>query len=188
MADPGEYYNSFTGELGGVWRNRGRHPQKLFGIGFSAQGFDMNRPYKRQQGSFDKRVAFMFEGIGKGELIGDFPSLVLNAGAAGFELDRVDHKLGSPYHTLILGTASGFTDNYQHVIEEITLTDNKQGGKTHPLVKADLAYVKYPNGGGVFSTGSISWCGSLSYNNYENNVSKLMENVLKRFSSEEPLP
>jgi N,N-dimethylformamidase len=100
----------------------------------------------------------------------------------------VDHKLGSPYHTLILGTASGFTDNYQHVIEEITLTDNKQGGKTHPLVKADLAYVKYPNGGGVFSTGSISWCGSLSYNNYENNVSKLMENVLKRFSSEEPLP
>jgi N,N-dimethylformamidase len=188
MADPGEYHNSFTGEPGGVWRNRGRHPQKLVGVGFSAQGFDMNKPYKRQPGSFDKSVAFMFEGIGEDELIGDFPSLVLNSGAAGFELDRVDYKLGSPSHTLILGTATGFTDNYQHVIEEVNLMDNKQGGTTHPLVKADLAYVRYPNGGGVFSTGSISWCGSLSYNNYDNNVSKLMTNVLKKFASDQPLP
>ena len=61
---------------------------------------------------------------------------------------------------------------------------NKEGGTTHPLVRADLVYFRYPKGGGVFSTGSISWCGSLSYNNYDNNVSRITENVLRRFMSE----
>jgi N,N-dimethylformamidase len=40
----------------------------------------------------------------------------------------------------------------------------------------------------VFSTGSIAWVGSLSYNNYTNNVSRLTENVLRRFASDTPLP
>jgi N,N-dimethylformamidase len=38
-------------------------------------------------------------------------------------------------------------------------------------------------GGAVFSTGSITFCGSLSYNNYDNNVSRMLENVLRRFGS-----
>jgi N,N-dimethylformamidase len=188
MADPGEYHNSFTGEPGGIWRNRGRHPQKVVGVGFTAQGIDYGMPYKRQPGSFDPRAAFFFEGIGRDELIGDFPSLVLVRGAGGFELDRADPKLGTPSNALVLATSGGYSDNYQHVIEEVNLMDNKQGGTTHPLVKADLACVKYPKGGGVFSTGSISWCGSLSYNNYDNNVSRLMSNTLNRFLLEEPLP
>jgi N,N-dimethylformamidase len=29
--------------------------------------------------------------------------------------------------------------------------------------------------------GSINWCGSLPYNNFDNNVSRLTENVLRRF-------
>jgi N,N-dimethylformamidase len=40
----------------------------------------------------------------------------------------------------------------------------------------------------VFSTSSIAWCGSLSFNNYSNNVSRITENVLRRFAAEEPLP
>jgi N,N-dimethylformamidase len=56
------------------------------------------------------------------------------------------------------------------------------------LVHADLAYLEYPNGGGVFSTGSIAWCASLSYNNYVNNVSRITENVLRRFAADAPLP
>jgi hypothetical protein len=35
--------------------------------------------------------------------------------------------------------------------------------------------------GAVFSTGSITFCGSLSHNNYENNVSLMLENVSRRF-------
>ena len=53
---------------------------------------------------------------------------------------------------------------------------------------ADLAFLEYPNGGAVFSTGSIAWSGSLSYNNYTNNVSRITENVLRRFSADAPIP
>jgi N,N-dimethylformamidase len=58
----------------------------------------------------------------------------------------------------------------------------------NPLVHADLAFLEYPNGGAVFSTGSIAWSGSLSYNNYTNNVSRITENVLRRFSADAPIP
>ena len=96
MADPGEHYSSFSGELGGTWRNRGRHPQKMVGVGFTAQGFDVNRPYAQHEARDDPRVSFIVERIGREELIGDFPSLVMDTGAAGFELDRFDHALGQP--------------------------------------------------------------------------------------------
>ena len=62
-SQPGEYYHSSTGELGGLWRHRGRAPQKLVGIGFSAQGFDTNAPYTRLPDSFNPRAAFIFEGM-----------------------------------------------------------------------------------------------------------------------------
>jgi N,N-dimethylformamidase len=37
-AAPGEYHLSFTGQQGGLWRFRGRAPQKTFGVGFVAAG------------------------------------------------------------------------------------------------------------------------------------------------------
>jgi N,N-dimethylformamidase len=40
----------------------------------------------------------------------------------------------------------------------------------------------------VFSTSSIAWSGSLSYNNYDNDVSRITENVLRRFDDDEPIP
>ena len=187
-AAPGEEFHSTTGEMGGLWRFRNRAPQKLVGVGFTAQGMDRNVPYHRQSGSFDPRAAFIFEGVGEDELIGDFDSLVLDHGAAGHELDRLDLALGSPPHALVLATSSGHSDSYQHVIEEILVTNPKEGGSEHPLVKADIVYFEYPNGGAVFSASSISWCGSLSYNGYKNNVSRITSNVLSRFASDGPLP
>jgi N,N-dimethylformamidase len=186
---PGEHYHSLTGEPGGLWRFRGMAPQQFFGVGFTAQGFDRNSPFRRMPGSYDPRVAFIFEGIGRDELIGDFPSLVLQHGAAGSELDRVDYTIGSPPHTLILASSFGHSDAYQHVVEQINTSNNaRPGGTQNPLVRADMAYLEYPNGGAVFSTSSIAWCGSLSYNHYDNNVSRITANVLTRFASDEPLP
>jgi N,N-dimethylformamidase len=43
-------------------------------------------------------------------------------------------------------------------------------------------------GGGMFSSSSIAWCGSLLENDCENNVSRMTENVLRRFMDEAPLP
>lgn len=183
-AAPGEGHLGFTGELGGLWRYRNRAPQKLVGVGFTAQGTGAGRPYVRQSDSFDPRASFVFHGVGDDELIGDHPCLVSSHGAAGFEIDRVDHSLGTPQRTLLLATASGFSDSYQHVSEEVLVSSSRQGGTVNELVRADMVLLEYPNGGAVFSPGSITWCGSLSYNDYENNVSSITRNVLDRFAAD----
>ncbi len=180
---PGEYHHSTTGELGGLWRFRNRAPQRLVGVGFVSMGSGVNRPYRRQPDSFDDRAAFIFEGIEDEELIGDFPSLVYGHGAAGFEIDRIDHALGTPSHALLLAQSFGHSDEYQLVIEDQKASGGPTGGSESRLVHADMVYHEGPNDGAVFSVGSISWCGSLSYNDYINNVSKVTENVLRRFSS-----
>ncbi len=102
--------------------------------------------------------------------------------------DRTDAPLGTPHHALILAASSGHSDAYQHVIEEVLISDSRQGGTVNPKVRADMVYFEYPNGGAVFSTGSIAWCGALSQNNYDNNVSRITGNVLRRFASSEPMP
>ena len=73
---------------------------------------------------------WIFEGIGRDELIGEHPSLVLEVGAAGSELDRADFALGTPPHTLVLASSSGHSDAYQHVVEQIN-TSNGARSRGH---------------------------------------------------------
>jgi N,N-dimethylformamidase len=44
-----------------------------------------------------------------------------------------------------------------------------------------MVYFKTHTGGQVFAVGSITFCGSLPWNNYDNNVSKLLRNVVHKF-------
>ena len=179
---PGETYLSTTGEPGGLWRYRGKAPQRLVGVGFTSQGWGGAEGYDRKSDSFDDRVAFIFEGIGEDEVIGDFGLLM--GGAAGDELDRLDYDLGTPPHALWLATSSGrHSDYYQYTVEDILMSLPGQGGTENPSVRADMVYVETPSGGAVFSVGSINWCGSLSYNDYNNNVSLITDNVLREFAS-----
>jgi N,N-dimethylformamidase len=108
-------------------------------------------------------------------------------GAAGFEIDRYDHELGSPPNTIILATATGFSDSYQHVIEEVGMMNAGQGGTVNKRVRAEMTFMETGNGGAVFSASSIAWSGSLSHNGYENNVSRITANVLRRFAADGPL-
>jgi N,N-dimethylformamidase len=183
--EPGEYYMSFTGEYGGLWRRNGRPPQSLVGVGFVAQGFDVSSYYRRQAGSFDPRATFIFEGVGADEKIGDFG--LIGGGAAGLELDIVDRGLGSPPHTLVLAASEGHGQAYILVPEEVTSTLPNVDGTQNPRVRAELAFFETPNGGAVFTTGSIAWAASLSHNNNDNNVSRITENVLRRFRDPKPL-
>jgi N,N-dimethylformamidase len=57
------------------------------------------------------------------------------------------------------------------------------GGTTEPKVRADITLLEGPNGGAVFSTGSIAWASSLPVNGFANNVARITENVLRRFLS-----
>jgi N,N-dimethylformamidase len=97
-------------------------------------------------------------------------------------LDRLDHDLGTPAHVLWLATSSGLhSDHYQLVHEDILWTAPGQGGAENPRVRADMVYFENAGGGGVFSVGSINWCGSLPYDDFDNNVSKITLNVLRHF-------
>jgi N,N-dimethylformamidase len=178
-AHPGEYYHAFSGEYGGLWRRNGRPPNVMCGVGFTAQGFDVSSYYARKEGSFDPRAAFIFEGIGPDERIGDFG--LVGGGAAGLELDRVEFALGSPPNTLLLASSEAHTDLVALVNEEFTVVAPNLFGSAHPNVRADLAFFETAAGGAVFSTGSIAWCGSLSHNGYDNNVARVTGNVIRRF-------
>lgn len=186
QARPGEYFHSTTGERGGIWRNRARAPQKLVGVGFAAQGFDHSTYYRRMPDSHDRRVNFIFGEASGDEPIGDFG--LCGGGAAGFEIDRYDLTLGTPPNTLLLASSEGHSDNIQRVVEEICFNYPGAGGTQDSGVRSDIVYFTTAGGGAVFSASSIAWCGSLAHNNYNNNISRITENVLRRFSSNESLP
>ena len=75
---------------------------------------------------------------------------------------------------------------YLVVCEEILINYPAITGSSSPLVRADMVFYETPAGGAVFSTSSIAWAGSLSHNNYDNNVSRITGNVLTRFLDEKP--
>ena len=52
---PGEEHHSTSGERGGLWRHRGRFPQRLVGVGFSAQGGAKGEAFRRTTASRDAR-------------------------------------------------------------------------------------------------------------------------------------
>ena len=182
--EPGEDYHSTTGEPGGLWRDRGRPPQRHVGVGMATQGFDRALPYEREEASTDARAAWIFDGVDEGPIGAD--GLVMG-GAGGLELDRMDEALGTPPQTLHLASSTGFSDSYQHVVEEVVSSDSKQGGTVNEHVRGDMVFFELPNDGAVFSTGSIAWCGSLSHHEYDNAVSRITENVLLRFAADAPV-
>ncbi len=54
-------------------------------------------------------------------------------------------------------------------------------------MRADMVFFETPNGGAVFSVGSIAYIGALSHNGYVNDVSRITENVVRRFAASEPV-
>jgi N,N-dimethylformamidase len=182
--EPGEYYLEFTGEYGGLWRRLGMAPQALVGVGTVAVGFDVSGFYRRTPTSFDRRVAFIFEGIGRDELIGNFG--ILGGGASGSEIDAVDPLLGTPPHTLIVASSEGHSANTYLVPDETGFHHCAMDGAQNPRIRADMTFFETPSGGAVFSVGSIAWGAALPHNGYDNNVARLSENVLRRFLEAQP--
>lgn len=182
-AEAGEYHHAFSGELGGLWRRIGRPPNVICGLGFIAQGFDVCSYYRRGPDADNPRAAFVFEGV-PDEIIGDFG--LIGGGAAGLELDCITRDLGSPPNILRLASSENHSALVMLVNEEFGVVPANIGGDQNDRVRADLAFAETASGGAIFGVGSIAWCGSLSHNNYENNVSRITENVLRRFLKEEP--
>ncbi|MFC7737747.1 N,N-dimethylformamidase beta subunit family domain-containing protein [Roseomonas sp. GCM10028921] len=182
--EPGENALSFTGEPSGLWRASGRPPQRLVGVGFDAQVFTRSYPYKWREPARDPRVAWAVEGIDLDAPLGDFG--LRGGGAAGLEVDRVEPTLGSSPHLLWLATADQLDYGGVPTLEELRTLHRGTMGDQNARVRADIAFFPTARGGAVFSTGSIAWACALSHNGYENSVSHLTGNVLRRFLDPAP--
>jgi N,N-dimethylformamidase len=181
-AEPGEGYLASTGEPGGLWRHRDRPPNRLLGLGFTSQGWDVRAPGFRRVLPEGTDWEWIFDGVRSPESFGD-TGLVMG-GAAGDELDRFDVDRGSPEEAILLATSTGHSDFYQLVIEDLLMTVPNQGGSDQPLVRADVVVIPHEGGGMVFSAGAITWSGSLSWNGYDNDLSRVTRNVLDNFVRE----
>jgi len=179
-AEPGESYHQLDGTYGGLWRRNGRPPQRLCGVGFSSQGLFEGAWYRRLPASERPDLAWIFAGVSE-EKLGDYG--LSGGGAAGFELDRADVELGTPDDAVVLARSEGHSENFVVVPEELlSHIATVSGEPPAALIRGELVYFERPGGGAVFSVGSITFCGSLSHNGYANGISRLLENVVRRFA------
>jgi N,N-dimethylformamidase len=184
VSDPGEEHLAATGERGGLWRMRGRAPNLLAGVGFTAQGFDSGYGYARTEASADPSVSWVFEGVpaAVGDVFGaEGPGL---GGAAGDELDRADVTLGTPPDAVVLASSVGHSDKIALVPEEVDHGYAAPPPGIHPKVRADVVLFERPGGGAVFSVGSIAWSTAMTHKGGDNDVSRITANVLDRFRDE----
>jgi N,N-dimethylformamidase len=151
-----------------MWARRGRPARKLVGVEHSANVFvaaDGRWGFERLPASYEDRFAFMFDGIDQ-EVIGNFG---LNLGsAAGYEMDSVlEWAWPEDWRPTVLARA----------VHEAFIPPMRM-----PVPRAcDIALTVSPRGAAVFAAGSVTWTGSLPHNGYDNNVSRLTDNVLRRF-------
>jgi N,N-dimethylformamidase len=184
-AKPGEHYLQTTGEKSGLWRNRGRAPQKLTGVGFIAEGFETSAHYRKMPDAWHRTVTWITEGV-EGEIIGD--KGLAYGGAAGVELDRYDLSLGTPPHTKIIASSGGHSDNYVLVTEELLYAYAGLVGSLDYRIRADMTYFTAPNHGAVFCTGSIAYGQALPANGFNNSAAKVLANVVNAFLEPGKLP
>jgi N,N-dimethylformamidase len=178
QAEPGEYDHATSGERCGLWRSKGRAPQKVFGVGLAATGRSAGIPYRRMPDSYHLSVAWVFDGVGD-DLLG--LKALCPGGVAGMEVDRYDRLLGSPPHARILASAIGLPNDYMKVSEEILFNHpGLSGGEDHQ-VRADMVLFTTRNGGAVFSAGSSAWISGLPVNDFDNPVAQITRNILDAF-------
>jgi N,N-dimethylformamidase len=110
----------------------------------------------------------------------------MGGGAAGHELDRADHRLGTPAHAIIVGRAVVDHPTFQPVNEE--RFDHTWPAAREDIIRADLTFFETPDGGAVFSVGSMNFIGALPIDGYENPAAKLITNIVRRFADPKKFP
>jgi N,N-dimethylformamidase len=178
----GQLHHTWERGHGGLWRDLGIPAQALVGVGTISMGFDESRPYRRNPDGDSHRVAFIFDGV-EGAVFGT--EGILGGAAAGMEIDRVDYAQGTPLHCLVVASSFGHNNTYSFMSGMVEDTmpwgTNATGRAGLDEIRADMTFFETESGGAVFSSGSIAYSGSLSWNIYENPIARLTENVLRRF-------
>lgn len=177
FSDGRERRYAFDGTASPAWEQLDRGAASLLGVIYGPPvSINGSGYYRVLQSSNNPRAQFIFEGIEE-DIVGNFGKA--GGGAAGIELDYASFALGTPPHALILATSENVTWPYNNY--ELAGVTMEKYRANFPGPKSDLVFFETPNGGAVFSVGSISWHGSLTHNGFDNNISKITTNVLKRF-------
>ena len=180
-AGPGESGHSTTGEPGGLWRHHGHNSFRITGTATAAFGCGPARPYTRTPASYEPEVSWIFDGVAT-ESFGESGRFL--GGAGGWEIDRTDARLGTPMRAKVLATAEGFSEYYQRIPEVPEIPTLDQHSEGPPPIHADLVYLDHRGGGAVFGVNSLCWLGALEADRYAGSVSRITENVLRRFCSD----
>jgi N,N-dimethylformamidase len=184
-ARAGEYYMATNGQKGSSWRAQNRPPHKLVGVGYAADGFGTSEFYRRMPDSYHRTVSWITKGV-EGEILGDFG--LAYDGAAGLSLDRFDLALGTPPHAKIIASSGGHPDGYRVNAEFVLYAYQGLSGSWDYRVRADMVYFTAPNNGAVFSGGSIAFGQALPVKNFDNNISRVLANVVNAFIKDSALP
>ena len=183
----GESYHAFDGSYGGLWRRIGRSSHRLVGISFTAQGTYNGHPYKTTEGIMDPRVAFLRQGIENqltaGIQIGERGHM--GGGAVGHELDRIDFGLGTPRNALVVAEGHVIGHPEYGPVNEDRITQFWPG-TPEDLMRSDLTFFETPAGGAVLSVGSMCFVGALPVDNYDNLLTRMMTNAVRRFIDPTP--
>ncbi len=119
--------------------------ERLVGVGFGSEGFDVSSYYRRTEDTFDARMAWMSDGIEPDERLGDFG---LVGDGAGLEFDIYDASLGTPPEAVIVATSENHTDIYLEVLEELYF-NVRTPAAPRTAASADDIVFPTPNGGAV---------------------------------------
>ena len=181
-AESGEYVHALDGEYGGLWRSSARTPQQLVGVGFSSQGPFEGSHYRVLDAARTQPGGTLLQDIA-GPLFGGYG--LSGGGAAGFELDSTEAADGSSPNITILARSEGHSAAFGPALDALLSHTATRARKTpDTLIRSEIVYYETGYGGAVFSVGSITFCGALSHNDYRNDVSTLLRNVLVCFSCE----
>jgi N,N-dimethylformamidase len=101
-------------------------------------------------------------------------------GASGDELDRFDARLGSPVNGVVLAHSLPHRVGYHAVVEDVLAVEGDLSAATSTNVRSDMVLVEHASGGYSFSVGSITFLGCLTWNDTDNDVSRILSNVLER--------
>jgi N,N-dimethylformamidase len=185
QARAGEFYMATNGQRGGAWRARARPSHKLVGVGFVSDGFGTSEFFRRMPDSYHRTVSWITKGI-EGEILGDFG--LAYGGAAGLEIDRYDLSLGTPPHAKLIASSGGHTDIFRLNPETYHYGYAGLSASNDPRIRADMVYFSAQNNGAVFAAGSAAFGHALPIKAFDNNVSRLLANVVNAFISSGPLP
>lgn len=176
-----------NGDRGGLMVETGRNNGPVFGNEMGGMIFNGSSGYNKLDDASNPRASWIFANTSEGKLFGEYGVDRVFGGAAGFEIDRYNPGNGTPRHALHLATSDELKPKVEDVkMGVLPLTISYHPGSEEIWAQADLVFFETPNGGAMFSTGSICWISSTLENNFNNDISTITLNVVKRFLDEKP--